>query len=102
MGWSEDLLAAGLITEDEFEDMKDLGYDARHYGDVEALEDLFQIAYNYGLDELGDRLFDEYDKAIDYYESLYEYKIEYDPRIDRWRDVETGRFVPDPYEWGRD
>jgi hypothetical protein len=102
MGWSEDLLAAGLITEDEYEAMQELGSDIRHYGDVEALEDLFLLAYEYGLDELGDRLFDEYDRAIDFYESLYEYKIEYDPRIDRWRDVETGRFVKDPYEWIRD
>ena len=102
MGWSEDLLAAGLITEDEYEMMSDIGYDIRHYGDVEDLEDLFLIAYQYDLDELGDRLFIEYDRAIDFYEALYEYTITYDPSVDRWRDVETGRFVKDPYEWIRD
>ena len=102
MGWSEDLLAAGLITEDEYEAMQELGSDIRHYGDVESLEDLFLMAYEYGLDELGDRLFDEYDRAISFYEDLYENKITYDPSCDRWRDVETGRFVKDPYEWIRD
>mgnify|MGYP001626294731 CR=1 FL=1 len=102
MGWSEDLLAAGLITEEEYEELSELGWEARHYGNVEALEDLIEIAYEYGLDELGDRLLETYFEAIDYYESLYDYKIEYDARIDRWRDVETGRFVKDPYEWIRD
>jgi len=102
MGWSEDLLAAGLIDEDEYEELRELGYAVRHYGDVEALEDLMEFAYAYGLEELGDRLFEEYDRAIDFYESMYDYKIMYDPSVNRWRDVETGRFVKDPYEWIRE
>jgi hypothetical protein len=102
MGWSEDLLEAGLITEDEYEFMQLMGYDARHFGDVEDLEDLYLLAYQYGLDELGNRLFSEYDRAIDFYEAKYEYSISYDPSCDRWRDVETGRFVKDPYEFIRE
>jgi hypothetical protein len=98
MGWSEDLLLSGLITEDEYEDMKDIGYDIRHFGDVEALQDLLFIAYDKGLDELGDRLINEYDSAIGFYEEANDFKISYDAAIKRWRDVETGRFVKDPYE----
>jgi hypothetical protein len=102
MGWSEDLLAAGLIDEEEYEYLKELGYDSRHYGNVEALEDLIELAYQYGLDELGDRLTQDYFNAIDYYEEKLDYTAYYDHSVDRWRDVETGRFVPDPYEWVRD
>jgi hypothetical protein len=102
MGWSEDLLAAGLITEDEYETMSEIGSDIRHYGDVEDLESLFLMAYEHGLDELGDRLFVEYDRAIDFYEALYEYTIYYNPVDDRWHDSETHRYVKDPYEWVRD
>lgn len=102
MGWSEDLLAAGLITEEEYNEMSDIGSDIRNYGNVEDLEDLFLMAYTYGLNELGDRLFNEYNRAIDFYEMANEYTITYDPSIDRWRDVETGRFVKDPYEFIRE
>jgi hypothetical protein len=102
MGWSEDLLAVGLITDEEYQDMKDTGYDIRHYGNTEALEDLFLVAYTYGLDELGDRLFDEYDRSIDFYEAVTGYMWYYDPSVTRWRDKATGRFVQDPYEFIRE
>jgi hypothetical protein len=102
MGWSEDLLAAGLIDEEEYKHLKELGYDSRHYGDVEAFEDLIEFAYEYGLDELAERLTQDYFNAIDFYEERLDYMAYYDHSVNRWRDVETGRFIPDPYEWVRD
>jgi len=102
MGWSEDLLMAGLIDEEDYEHLRELGYNARHFGDVEAFEDLIEFAYRYGLEELGDRLTEDYFDAIDYYEERLGYTAYYDHTVKRWRDVETGRFVPDPYEWVRD
>lgn len=97
MGWSEDLLFAGLITTQEYEEMQDSGSNIFETGDTEALQDLFQIAYENGLDELGDRLIDDYNASINFYEEANEYRITYDDSISRWRDVETGRFVSDPY-----
>ena len=102
MGWSEDLLAAGLIDEEEYEHLKELGYNTRHYGDVEALEDLIKFAYQYGLDELGDRLTQDYFQAIEFYEEQLDYTAYYDHSVKRWRNIETGMFIPDPYRWIRD
>jgi len=106
MGLLKDALNLGLITLDQYEEMsdewEDLGYDARHYGDVEALEKMMGDFLDLGFEDLAGAVFDQYDAAIGYYEELYGYSIYYDIGCTRWRDVETGQFVKDPYDWIRD
>lgn len=117
MSWARDLRDMGIISVDEYDEIKELGWELRHYGDVEALQKLWEIAYRYGLDELGDRFLEEWLEAIDFYESIYDYKIQYDPVCLRWRSTvnddiyfrktgewisaKKGQFFPDPYEWIR-
>jgi hypothetical protein len=106
MGLLKDALNLGYITLDQYEDMSDewseLGYDARHSGDVEAFQKMMEDFLDLGFLDLANAVFDEYNASIGFYEELYGYSISYDVGCSRWRDVETGRFVADPYEWIRD
>lgn len=106
MGLLKDALDLGYISLDQYEEMSeewsDLGYDARHSGDVEAFQNMMSDFLDLGFEDLASAVFLEYDAAISFYEELYDYNIYYDIGCTRWRDVDTGRFVVDPYEWIRD
>jgi uncharacterized protein (DUF934 family) len=97
MGWTEDLYRSGQITEDELEYLREKGYDAYHYGDVEAIQVLMEYAEEFGLDDLYDSLRQYWEEGIEFWESENDYRIYYDDEVKRWRDVESGRFVADPY-----
>jgi hypothetical protein len=98
MGWSEDLYRAGQITEDDLEYLREKGYAAYHYGDIEAIQALMEYAEEFGLDELYDSLREYWEEGIEFWESENDYEIYYDDSVKRWRDAETGRFVADPYK----
>jgi hypothetical protein len=98
MGWSEDLLAEGLLTEGEYEYMEELGSRARMGGDPTAIRYLEDIAWRAGLDELATELDETYTEAVTYYLEKYDYRYWYDEEVRRWRDVETGRFVSSGFE----
>jgi hypothetical protein len=106
MGLLRDALDLGYITLDQYEEMSqdwsDLGYDARHSGDVESFQNMMTDFLDLGFEDLANAVFLEYDAAISFYEELYAYSIYYDIGCSRWRDVDTGKFVADPYEWVRD
>lgn len=106
MGLLKDALDLGYITLDEYEDMSeywsDLGYEARHYGDVEALQSMMMDFYNLGFDDLAGKVFTEYDAAISFYEAEYGGSIYYNPADSRWHDSDTHQYIKDPYEWIRD
>jgi len=106
MGLLRDAVNLGLITLDEYEDLaaewSEYGYDARHYGNVESLEKMMIDFLDLGFLDLADAVAEQYYSAIDFYEEAYDYTMYYDSGVARWRDVDTGRFVPDPYEWVRD
>lgn len=106
MGLLKDALNLGYITLDQYdemsEDWSDLGYDARHNGDVEALQSMMNDFLDLGFLDLAESVFEQYDAAIGFYEELYGYTISYDIGCSRWRDVSSGKFVKDPYEWIRD
>jgi hypothetical protein len=106
MGLLKDAVNLGYITLDQYEEMSeewsDLGYDARHSGNVEALEGMMSDFLDLGFIDLAEAVFTQYDAAISFYEELYGYTIYYDIGCTRWRDVESGKFVIDPYEWIRD
>jgi hypothetical protein len=84
------------------DEWSDYGYDARHNGDVEALENMMKDFLDLGFLDLASAVYDQYDAAISFYEELYGYSIYYDIGVMRWRDVSSGQFVHDPYEWIRD
>lgn len=106
MGLLKDAVNLGYITLDQYDNMADewsnYGYDARHSGDVEALEGMMQDFLDLGFLDLASAVFDEYNAAISFYEETYDYSIYYDIGVTRWRDVATGQFVADPYQWIRD
>jgi hypothetical protein len=106
MGLLKDAVNLGYITLDEYQDLteewSDYGYDARHTGNVEALEKMMIDFLDLGFDDLASAVFIEFDSAIGFYEELYGYSIYYDIGTTRWRDVSSGRFVIDPYQWIRD
>lgn len=106
MGVLKDAVNLGYITLDEYEDLADewsgYGYDARHSGNVESLEKMMIDFLDLGFEDLASAVFTEFNSAISFYEELYGYSIYYDVGVTRWRDVDTGRFVVDPYEWIRD
>jgi hypothetical protein len=106
MGLLRDAVNLGYITLDQYDDMaeewSDLGYDARHLGDVEALQSMMNDFLDLGFLDLAEAVFVQYDAAISFYEELYGYSVYYDIGVSRWRDVSTGKFVVDPYEWVRD
>jgi len=106
MGLLKDAVNLGYITLDQYDEMSDewsdYGYDARHSGNVEALENMMKDFLDLGFEDLASAVFDQYDAAISFYEELYGYSIYYDIGVTRWRDVASGRFVKDPYEWIRD
>jgi hypothetical protein len=106
MGLLKDALNLGLITLDQYEDLSeewsDLGYEARHYGDVESLQAMMQDFLDLGFTDLASAVYTEFDSAINYYEELYGYTIYYEVDSKRWRDEATGKWVKDPYEWIRD
>ena len=106
MGLLKDAVNLGYITLDEYNDMaddwSDLGYEARHYGDTEALQSMVQDFLDLGFEDLATLAFEQFDSSISFYEAEYGYSIYYEINSKRWRDVESGRFVKDPYEWIRD
>lgn len=106
MGLLRDAVDLGYITLDEYEDLaqdwSDMGYDARHYGEVEQIQNMAMDFLDMGFEDLAESATQEMFEAIDHYEELYEYEIYYELDIKRWRDTATGRFVSDPYEWIRD
>jgi hypothetical protein len=106
MGLLRDAVNLGYITLDQYDDMaeewSDLGYDARHLGDVEALQSMMNDFLDLGFLDLAEAVFTQYDASISFYEELYGYSIYYDIGVSRWRDVSTGKFVADPYEYIRE
>jgi hypothetical protein len=106
MGLLRDALNLGYITLEQYEEMSDewsdIGYEARHYGNVEALEDMISDFLDLGFLDLAEAAATDYFEAIDYYEEAYGYSIYYNTADNRWHDSETHRYVKDPYEWIRD
>jgi hypothetical protein len=106
MGLLRDAVNLGYITLDQYNDLteewSDYGYDARHLGDVEALQKMMQDFLDLGFEDLASAVFTQYDAAISLYEEMYGYTVYYDIGVSRWRDDVTGQFVADPYEWIRD
>jgi hypothetical protein len=106
MGLLKDAVNLGYITLDQYDDLSqewsDLGYDTRHSGNVEAFQSMMNDFLDLGFLDLAEAVFTEYDSAISFYEEMYGYSIYYDIGVTRWRNVETGRFVIDPYQWIRD
>lgn len=114
MGLLKDVIDLGLtdftdsgqlaeFLEDEFGyNWSEMGYDTRHYGEVEDLQRMMEEFYFLGFDDLGDKAFEQWEAAISYYEEAYGYEIYYNPADKRWHDSETHRYVKDPYEWIRD
>lgn len=97
MGWSEDLLLAGLITEEEYKQMQKAGKILNEFGNVEELEKIMLKAYDLGLEELGDRFYNLWNELVNIYEEMSDFSIYYNPETKRWHDAETHRFVKDPY-----
>jgi hypothetical protein len=106
MGLLRDAVNLGYITLEQYEEMSDdwseYGYDARHNGDVEAFEKMMKDFLDLGFDDLALNVFEEYTSAIDFYEEKSGYSMYYDIGTTRWRDIKSGQFVKDPYEWIRD
>lgn len=106
MGLLKDAQNLGYITQDQYDELavswSELGYDAYHSSDVEALQKMMQDFLDMGFLDLASAVFTEYDSAISFYEDMYNSEIYYDIGVSRWRDVETGRFVGDPYAWQND
>jgi hypothetical protein len=106
MGFLKDAVNLGYITLDEYNDMalewSQMGYDARHYGNVEEFQGMLQDMLDLGFLDLADAIATEMYAAIDYYEAQSDYSIFYSVASQRWHDVETGQFVRDPYSWIRD
>jgi hypothetical protein len=106
MGLLKDALDLGYITLDEYNDMSDewsdLGYDTRHYGDVEALEKMMMDFLDLGFFDLAETVFAEYEAAITFYQDEYGGAIYYNPADSRWHDSVSHQYVKDPYEWIRD
>ena len=106
MGLLRDALNLGYINLDDYNDMasswSDYGFDVRHYGDTEALQHMVEDFAEMGFGDLAEKAFNEMQSSIDHYRSEYDNLINYNTISERWYSTETGRFVPDPYEWIRD
>ena len=106
MGLLKDAVDLGYITLDQYNDLasewSSYGYDTRHYGDVESLQNMLQDFLDLGFLDIVDTIAGEYYSAIDYWESLSDYTIYYETDSKHWRSSETGQYVNDPYEWIRD
>jgi hypothetical protein len=106
MGLLKDAVNLGYLTLDDYNDLaeewSDLGYDARHSGDVEALQKMMMDFLDYGILDLASAVADQYFAAIDFYEDAYGYTIYYNSADTRWHDTVTHQYVKDPYEWIRD
>lgn len=106
MGLLKDAVNLGYITLDEYNDLAEewssYGYDSRHYGNAEALQNMMQDFLDLGFLDLAEAVFAQFNASVGYYEELYDYNIYYSPASQRWHDVTTGQFVSDPYEWVRD
>jgi len=106
MGILKDALNLGYITLDQYkdlaEDWEDWGFSERHSGSAYALQNMFEDMLDLGFLDLVDAVYVEFDKAITFYEDLYEGTIYYDIGVSRWRNTETGQFVGNPDQWLRD
>lgn len=106
MGLLKDAMDLGYINQDQYDDLaetwSDYGYDERHYGEVESMQKMMEDFMELGFEDLVEKISEEWFKAIDHYEKLYNYEIFYSPASERWHNTATGQFVSDPYEWIRD
>jgi len=87
---------------DLYEELKELGYDIYESFDTEALHRMMEIFEEMGLKEEADLAYTYMIISEEYWaERVYietNAVIAYDPRVKRWRDMITGKFVKDPYE----
>lgn len=106
MGLLKDALNLGYINLDDYNDLaqswSDYGYDARHYGAVDAFQAMTEDLSAMGFSDLAETAFQEMQDSIEHYQTEYDYTIAYDSEIGAWYSLETNEYIPDPYEWIRD
>lgn len=102
----EDLVDAGVLDEDDYdwwmEDMRSLGEEAYYEGRASSLLELSRWAEKGGWYEMASSFAEKWAESVDWWVSENEGLIWYDDRTNRWRSVETGKFVanPEDYIWG--
>lgn len=105
MSWLSDyydeLERMGITPDYSYEELQTLGDAIYLDNDTEALQVLAELALDAGLGERAVSFYEYMDNSIYEYAALNEFKIDYDENVKRWRDVDTGRFVKDPYEYLR-
>ena len=102
MGVLREALDRGLISLEEYqsldEDWKDWGYAAGVFGDVEAMQKMIGDLEEFGLTDLAEEAISLYEETVYYYEGKSGFTVWYDSNVERWREVDSGRFTDDPYE----
>jgi hypothetical protein len=104
--WSDETeeLMERLGISDEDKDwfanyLTELGYSARAEGNTEALLELRDLFAKAGFEKKALELTQDYMESVGFYSALLDYTGYWDESTKRWRDVETGRFVKDPYTY---
>jgi hypothetical protein len=110
MGKLKELVDKGLLTQDDYdelqEDFEDLGYIWRHEIDPESIQSLIEQLEEIGAYDAAERLTEDLLESMVYWtwkaEEVYGVEVYYDPKVNRWRDWNTGEFVSSPVFWVRD
>ncbi|MCD6422077.1 hypothetical protein J7L13_01855 [bacterium] len=97
---------SGEIAEEEpevYEELQELGSNIYKYFDTESLHKLMEMLEERGYKEEAKNIEDWFYTSEEYWANRYWLEtgevIMYDPDVKRWRSMETGRFVKDPYRY---
>ncbi len=97
---------SGEIAEEEpelYKELQEMGRSIYEYFDTESLHKLIEILDERGYKEAADNVEEWFYASEEYWAERYWLEtgevIMYDPDVKRWRSMETGRFVKDPYRY---
>jgi hypothetical protein len=79
--------------------LTELGYKAYSQGDTKALLELRDLFAQAGFEEKALELTQDYMESEDFYSALLNYTGYWDESVKRWRDMQTGQFMKDPYTY---
>ena len=86
-----------------YEELQELGTGIYQYFDTESLHKMLLELDRRGYKEVAENIEDWFYISEEYWAERYWMEtgevIMYDPDVKRWRSMETGRFVKDPYRY---
>jgi hypothetical protein len=95
--YEEALLEMGYT----YDDVRELGSEAKNDGNTLALGRLYDIAAELGMIETAGSFDDYWNDSIGFWQNYFWYEegitADYDEICERYKDTETGKFLPNPY-----